>query len=236
MAIRLVIFDLDGTLIDSRQDLADSVNALLVELGAAPLSLDDVTAMVGEGAAVLVSRALKASGLSPDTPHALERFLVHYDDRLTAHTRPYAGIVEALDELRSHGLALAVLTNKPQRATATILDRLDLTRWFFQMIGGDTAAGRKPEPAGLLSIARLAKVEAFETLMVGDSAIDLRTAHRADTAVCLARYGFGLNLDGVALRGDEAFIGDPRELPALVRSFHAGTPAAPAPGTSRSRT
>ena len=235
MAIRLVIFDLDGTLIDSRQDLADSVNALLVELGAAPLPLDAVTAMVGEGAAVLVRRALTASGLPADTPHALERFLAHYDARLTTHTRPYAGIAEALGELQAHGLGLAVLTNKPQRATETILERLDLARWFFQAIGGDTPAGRKPEPAGLLSIARLAKVDAFEALMVGDSAIDLRTAHRAGSAICLARYGFGLHLDGIAMRGDERFVGDPRELPAIVRSFHEGTPAVPAQETWRSR-
>jgi phosphoglycolate phosphatase len=236
MAIRLVIFDLDGTLIDSRQDLADSVNALLMELGAQPLPLDAVTAMVGEGAAVLVRRALTASGLPEDTPRALERFLAHYDQRLTAHTRPYNGITEALDELRSHGLALALLTNKPQRATMTILERLGLARWFFQVIGGDTAAGRKPDPAGLLSIARLAKAAPFETLMVGDSVTDLLTAHRADSAICLARYGFGLNLDGVAMRGDEAFVNDPGELPAVVRSFHEGTPASPAPGTSQSRT
>ena len=117
MAIRLVVFDLDGTLIDSRRDLADSVNALLVELGAAPLDLDAVTAMVGEGAAVLVRRALAASGLPADTPGALDRFLAHYNERLTVHTKPYAGITEALDELQSHGLALAVLTNKPQRAS-----------------------------------------------------------------------------------------------------------------------
>jgi phosphoglycolate phosphatase len=192
--------------------------------------------MVGEGAAVLVRRALTASGLPEDTPRALERFLAHYDERLTANTKPYNGITEALGELQSHGLALAVLTNKPQRATTTILDRLDLEKWFFQVIGGDTAAGRKPDPAGLLSIARLAKADAFETLMVGDSAVDLRTAHRADSAICLARYGFGLQLDGVSMRGNEAFIDDPRELPAVVRSFHAGTPDAPAPETSQSRT
>ena len=221
MAIRLVVFDLDGTLIDSRRDLADSINALLVELGAAPLDLDAVTEMVGEGAAVLVRRALAASALPADTPGALERFLAHYNERLTVHTRPYAGITETLEELQSHGLALAVLTNKPQRPSAEILERLDLARWFFQVIGGDTPAGRKPDPAGLLGVARTAKAAPFETVMVGDSAIDLQTAHRAGSAICLARYGFGLHLDGVALRGDETFVDDPRELPALVRSFHA---------------
>jgi phosphoglycolate phosphatase len=236
MAIRLVVFDLDGTLIDSRRDLADSVNALLGELGAAPLDLDAVTAMVGEGAAVLVRRALAASGLPEDLPGALPRFLAHYDERLTVHTRPYDGVTEALEELRSHGLGLAVLTNKPQRASAEILERLDLARWFFRVVGGDTPAGRKPDPAGLLAVAKTMRAAPFETVLVGDSAIDLETAHRAGSAICLARYGFGLQLDGVPLRGDETFIADPRELPALVRSFHAGTPDAPAGERSRSHT
>jgi phosphoglycolate phosphatase len=236
MAIRLVVFDLDGTLIDSRRDLADSVNAVLVELGAAPRALDDVTAMVGEGAAVLVQRALSVSGLPPDMPGALDRFLEHYARRLTNHTRPYPGIAETLDGLTKEGLTLAVLTNKPQNATNEILERLGLARRFAEVIGGDTAAGRKPDPAGLLSIARDAGTLPAETLLVGDSAIDLRTAHRAGSAICLARYGFGLHLDDVPLRGDERFIDQPADLLPLVRSFRANTPAAPAPETSQSRT
>ena len=126
MAIRLVIFDLDGTLIDSRRDLADATNALIAELGGEPLSLEAVTAMVGEGAAVLVRRALTAAGLDPSAPGALERFLAHYDDRLTVHTKPYDGIVASLETLRSDGFALAVLTNKPGRPTREILERLGL--------------------------------------------------------------------------------------------------------------
>jgi len=236
MSIRLVVFDLDGTLIDSRRDLADSVNALLGELGAAALDLDVVTGMVGEGAAVLVQRALAASALPPDTPGALDRFLAHYSERLTTHTRPYPGIPDALDGLRSEGLVLAVLTNKPQRATRQILERLGLAGWFSTVIGGDTAAGRKPDPAGLLSIAAAMRTAPRETLLVGDSAIDLQTAHRAGTAICLARYGFGLHLDDVRLRGDEAFVDDPIELLPLIVRFRADTSSVPAPDTSRSRT
>ena len=131
MAIRLVVFDLDGTLIDSRRDLADATNALIAGLGGEPLSLEAVTAMVGEGAAVLVRRALTAAGLDPSAPGALERFLAHYDDRLTVHTRPYDGIVASLEALRSDGLALAVLTNKPGRPTREILERLELARFLF---------------------------------------------------------------------------------------------------------
>ena len=236
MAIRLVVFDLDGTLVDSRRDLGDSVNALLVELGAQPLELDAVTAMVGEGAAVLVKRALAAAGLSPDSPAALERFLAHYDLRLTTHTRPYVGIPEALDTMRSDGEKLAVLTNKPQQPTKTILQRLGLIGWFSQVVGGDTDAGRKPDPAGLLSIASAVRATPQETVLVGDSAIDLQTAHRAGCGICLARWGFGLQLDDTPLRGDEVFIGDPLELPDAIKSFRSNTPAAPAPGTSQSHT
>jgi len=236
MPIRLVAFDLDGTLIDSARDLADSVNALLIELGAAPLAVEEVTAMVGEGAAVLVRRALRAAGRPVDLRGALDRFLELYAERLTNHTRPYPGITEALDALRSDGRALAVLTNKPQKATAEILDRLRLASWFSQVVGGDTEAGRKPEPAGLLRIARSANVSVSETILVGDSAIDLQTAHRAGTAVCLARYGFGYRLDGITLRGDEQFVDSAGELPGIIRSYRSDTPAAPAPEIFRSHT
>ena len=149
----LIVFDLDGTLIDSRRDLADATNAVIVEYGGTPLAVDDVTSMVGEGAAVLVRRALKAAGLGrEDARRALDRFLEHYDARLTAHTRPYAGIPGALDTLRDQGRILAVLTNKPERPTRRILDALDLAARFSDVVGGDTSAGRKPDPAGLLQI------------------------------------------------------------------------------------
>src|SRR4029079_6981664 len=112
----LVVFDLDGTLVDSSVDLANAVNALLAELGAPRLADTAIVAMVGEGAGVLVRRALAASGLDPDTPQALERFLAHYDRHLLAHTAPSPGMVEALDAIGAR-VPLAVLTNKPARAT-----------------------------------------------------------------------------------------------------------------------
>lgn len=187
---RLIVFDLDGTLIDSRRDLADATNALVVELGAAPLPVDVVAGMVGEGAALLVRRALAAAGLNPETPGALERFLRHYDRRLLAHTRPYDGILAALGALKTVG-TLAVLTNKPGAATAKILDALGLAPYFDHVIGGDTPHGRKPDPAGLLHLVRDAGASPASTVLVGDSPIDRETARRAATRVCLVRYGFG---------------------------------------------
>jgi phosphoglycolate phosphatase len=213
--IRLVVFDLDGTLVDSHQDLADATNALLEELGKPPLATRAVTRMVGDGAAVLVKRALTDAGLDPDTPGALQRFLVHYDARLLATTRPYPGMVGALETLRgSH--RLAVLTNKPGKASGQILEGLGLAQMFDDIIGGDTTFGRKPDPAGLLELVSRAQASPGETLLVGDSPVDLSTARRAGTYICLARYGFGFRFEEDGFREDELFIDDPSALPAIV--------------------
>ena len=216
--IRLVVFDLDGTLVDSSRDLADAVNALLTELTAPALSRELVTSMVGEGAAVLVKRALTAAGLDPDTPHALERFLEHYDARLLDSTRPYPEMLDTLDRLQARH-RLAVLTNKPGRPTAEILKGLEIDRLFSDVIGGDSGHGRKPDPAGLLDLVRRADVTPRETLLVGDSPVDLETSRRAGTRICLARYGFGYRFEGNGFRGDEYFIDGPAELPAIISTI-----------------
>lgn len=226
---RLIVFDLDGTLIDSRRDLADAINALLEDLGARPLPIDAVAGMVGEGAAVLVRRALAASGLEPDAPGALERFLAHYDRRLVAHTQPYDGMVEALQSL-THSSVLAVLTNKPARATGTILDALGLAPFFDHVVGGDTPHGRKPDPAGLIHLMKTAGADPGATVLVGDSPIDRETAWRAGTGICLARYGFGFTFDAGGLRGDELVVDRPGDLPRVLaaRGVSARTiPAGP---------
>jgi phosphoglycolate phosphatase len=210
--IQLIVFDLDGTLVDSRRDLANAANALITELGGAPLAEAAVAAMVGEGAAVLVRRALDASGLDADTPGALPRFLDLYDERLLEHTRPYDGIVEALQSLRAR-VPLAVLTNKPQAATAKLLSGLRLEAYFGDVIGGDTPLGRKPGAAGLLELARRARTEPAATILVGDSPIDLETARAAGSRVVLVRYGFGFR--EVPLLESERVIDGPAELTGL---------------------
>jgi phosphoglycolate phosphatase len=212
----LIVFDLDGTLIDSSRDLADATNALIEEYGGRSFEITDVMAMVGEGAAVLVRRALTASGLDPESPGALERFLTLYGDRLTHHTRPYDGILDVLTALRSAGRTLAVLTNKPQRATTTIMERLGLAPAFSDVVGGDTVAGRKPDPAALLQIVSRAASTPASTVLVGDSPVDLETARRAGTRICLARYGFGYRFGESAFRGDELFIDAPLELLSVL--------------------
>ena len=207
----LIVFDLDGTLVDSSVDLANAVNALLVELGTAPLAEAAIIGMVGEGAGVLVRRALAAAALDPDTPGALDRFLAHYDRHLLDHTRPYPGMVDTLAWFNGR-LPMAVLTNKPSHPTELILRGLSLRVYFRTVVGGDTAAGRKPNPAALLQLAADSGVEPGRVLMVGDSPIDLATARNAGTQICLARYGFGYRFTPDDFRGDELFIDAPGSL------------------------
>jgi phosphoglycolate phosphatase len=205
---RLIVFDLDGTLIDSRRDIANAANELLVHCGAQPLPEASVGRMVGDGAATLIARAFHASGI--DRPaDALARFMEIYERRLTDHTRPYEGIVAALETL-SRRASLALLTNKPLRPTRLILDRLDLAR-FFQpalVLGGDGPFPRKPDPAGLNHLLQAVAVPASAAVLVGDSAIDWRTAHAASTAICLARYGFGFEDYPAASSGPEDLLAD----------------------------
>ena len=190
---RLIVFDLDGTLVDSRRDIADAANALLESCGIARLPEERIGRMVGEGAATLVARAFQASRVEPPTD-ALDRFVALYHDRLLDHTRPYPGMIETLEALRGRA-RLAVLTNKPRRATLAILEGLDLAQFFTpaMVVAGDGPFPRKPDPSGLRHLQTAAAADADATLLVGDSMIDWRTARAAGTAACLARYGFGFS-------------------------------------------
>jgi phosphoglycolate phosphatase len=212
----LVVFDLDGTLVDSSADIASTANALVEELGGTPLPAAAIVDMVGEGAPLLVRRALGAALLDPDTRGALERFLVLYDTRLLVHTTLYDGMIDALTWIGARA-PMSVLTNKPARATGLMLEGLGLGRYFRDVVGGDTARGRKPDPAGLLHLASAAGVRPEDTLMVGDSPIDLATARNAGTRICLVRYGFGYRFTATDFRGDELFVDSPSELIELLR-------------------
>ena len=181
-----IAFDLDGTLIDSVGDLGASASELAVSLGGRALSGDEVALMVGDGAQVLVRRALAAAGVDPDLPGALSKFLEIYGRRLLDTTVPYPGVPSML-ELASRRARLAVVTNKPLAPSRRILDALGLTVYFDAIIGGDTAHGRKPDPRGLLSL----EGPADGLVLVGDSPIDRATAGAAGCPFVWARYGFG---------------------------------------------
>ena len=184
----IIALDLDGTLIDSARDLAESIGEMLEDYGAAPLPMADVVQMVGEGAPILVRRALKRSGLDPKPDEALARFMNIYDRRLMDHTVPYDGIAESLAVAMRRG-PLAVLTNKPLGPSIGILEALGLRGFFSRVIGGDSDYGRKPDPAGLLALQALAPGE--QLVMVGDSPADWKAAEAAKVPFVFARYGFG---------------------------------------------
>ena len=191
MSYRHFVFDLDGTLIDSRQDLANAANAMLARRAAPPLPEANIVAMVGEGARTLVERVLRQAGVAADLDTALADFLAAYDAGLAVHTRAYDGVRDALDALTAAGCRLSVLTNKPQQASDRVLEALDLRAPFAAVLGGDTPIGRKPDPAGLLTLVGQAGIPAAETLMVGDSWVDAHTAAAAGVDACLVAYGFG---------------------------------------------
>ena len=217
---RLIAFDLDGTLIDSRRDLAQSANQLIAELGGDELPEEAIGRMVGEGAGVLVGRALDAAGLGR-RPAALARFLEIYDGRLLNHTRAYEGVVEAVDAARRYA-RVAVLTNKPMGPTERILAGLRLGGLFDEVIGGDGPFPRKPDPAALLALMERAGTTAAHTLLVGDSVIDHETARRASSRCCLAAYGFGYEaFPAERLTGEEWIAADPSELTAIIERFTA---------------
>lgn len=187
----LFVFDLDGTLVDSRRDLAESANELLAAYDAPPLSLEAVTGMVGEGARVLVERVFAAAGGHPAVPPgALDRFLEIYERHLVVHTRLYVGVVEALDVL-SDRASLAVLTNKPGAHTRLLLEALGIASRFQWVLGGDSPFPRKPDPSSLRHLMHAAGTTTTTTVMVGDSMVDIETARQAPTRMCLALYGFG---------------------------------------------
>jgi phosphoglycolate phosphatase len=217
---RLIAFDLDGTLIDSRRDLAESANQVITELGGTPLSEDTIGRMVGEGAALLIRRALAAAGLG-EAPGALPRFLEIYDGRLTKHTRAYEGIEEAVQAARRIARVI-VLTNKPAGPSERILGSLGLLALFDEVIGGDGPLPRKPDPASLCAAMARAGTMAAQTLLVGDSAIDHETALRASSRCCLATYGFGYVIfPRERLTGTEWMAAAPVDLHAIFDRFAA---------------
>jgi phosphoglycolate phosphatase len=211
VSFSLFVFDLDGTLVDSRQDLADSANLTLESYGYPRLPVDVVAAMVGEGARVLLDRAFaRHGGAAPED--ALETFLRVYDDRLVVNTHVYPGVPGVVVDLASQG-RVAVLTNKPQRPAERLLAHFDLAPYVFRVIGGDGAIPRKPDPAGLHALMADAGASAAATLLIGDSWIDHETGVRAGVRVCLAKYGFGFDqISAGRLRGDEILVDAPQDI------------------------
>jgi phosphoglycolate phosphatase len=186
----LVIFDLDGTLIDSKLDLAHAVNATRDMMRMPPLDHEIIYSYVGNGAPVLIRRAIGAEAPEEDLQRALEFFLAYYRDHMLDYTVLYPGVKETLEALRSDGRKMAVLTNKPVRISKAILDGLGVGEHFSHVYGGNSFDRKKPDPIGVDILLLETKTERSKALMVGDSAVDIRTARNAKIAVCGVTYGF----------------------------------------------
>ena len=188
--MELLIFDLDGTLIDSKLDLAHAVNATRAHMTMSPLDHERVYSYVGNGAPVLIRRALGEQATEGEVQEALEFFLEYYREHYLDYTTLYPGVKETLDRLRAAGKRLAVLTNKPVRISRAILDGLGVGGHFFQVYGGNSFDFKKPNPIGVKALMQEAGVSADQTLMVGDSSVDIQTAVNAGIPSCGVTYGF----------------------------------------------
>jgi phosphoglycolate phosphatase len=186
----LLIFDLDGTLIDSRLDLANAVNATRAHMGMEALTNERVYSYVGNGAPVLIRRAMGEQATEAELQEALEFFLEYYRDHDLDFTTLYPGVKESLDRLLAAGKKMAVLTNKPVRMSRHIVEGLGVGNYFFQVYGGNSFEFKKPNPIGIEALMKEAGVNRAATLMVGDSYVDVQTARNAQVKCCGVTYGF----------------------------------------------
>jgi len=200
--MNLLIFDLDGTLIDSKLDLVHSVNATRAMLDLAPISDDVVASYVGNGAPILIRRALGPSASEAEVQRALQYFLAYYREHMLDHTHLYPGVQDALDRLHEAGTKMAVLTNKPVRFSRSLVEGLGLAQHFFQVYGGNSFEQKKPHPIGIETLLEETGFARDRTIMVGDSGVDIRTARNANVKACGVTYGFQ----------PEGFLEDPPDL------------------------
>jgi phosphoglycolate phosphatase len=224
---RLLVFDLDGTLIDSSTDLCNAVNAALAHVGRPPLPHPLIAGYIGDGAAMLVRRALDGHEALPLSDEALfERafayFLTYYREHKLDNTRCYPGVLDALAAIRARHprLPMAVLTNKPVHPSRDICAALGLAPYFFQNYGGNSFPTKKPDPEGLLTLIREAAtllgapLSAHEIVMIGDSDVDIRTA-RACGAQAIG-CSFGLAPHTLEAAQPDALVASPAEWPAAL--------------------
>jgi len=215
MADLLLVFDLDGTLVDSVPDLTNALNEVLRERGYAPLARADVAPMVGDGVPALVARGFAARGApASEAADALPRYIKLYEANATALTRPYPGVRDTLLALRRRGYRTAVCTNKLQQATMAVLNGLDLAALFDGIAGGDRYPVKKPDAGHLLGLIGELGGSAGRAAMIGDSENDAAVAHAAAVPLVLMRYGYA-RVDPATL-GAAALLDDFAELPQAL--------------------
>ncbi len=188
-SVRALIFDLDGTLIDSQRDLIRSVSATLREMGREELHEDTISGYIGHGAPQLVGRALGSGATEDECQRALKFFLAYYEDHKLDSTCAYPGVPEALEHLAA--FPMAILTNKPVRVSMRILKELGLAKYFRAVYGGNSFETKKPDPFGARTILREFGAAPAEAILIGDSEVDVQTARNAGTLAASVNYGFG---------------------------------------------
>ncbi len=217
--IQAVLFDLDGTLVDSVPDLARAIDRMLAEFDRPPAGEAKVRDWVGNGSLNLVRRALSGrmeGDVDPELANqALERYFFHYSNNLSTHSQLYPGVEETLSQLATAGYALAVVTNKPARFAEPLLNDLGIGKYFSVIIGGDTLPERKPHPAPLLHAAQQLGVTPSRTLMVGDSRNDIEAARAAGMPVVCVPYGYNHGRD-VREYSPDAVVSGFRDILALL--------------------
>ncbi|HET7106491.1 MAG TPA: HAD-IA family hydrolase [Candidatus Acidoferrum sp.] len=210
--VRAFLFDLDGTLIDSKLDLVNSVNFMLREMQREVLPLATVAGYIGHGAPRLVADVLGPNAADAERSRGLEIFLAHYGVHNLDATRAYPGVVEGLEALQD--CPMAVLTNKPAKMSVEILEALGLRKYFRAIFGGDSFEKKKPDPAGALAILDKLGASPHESAMVGDSGVDIQTARNAGMFAIAVNYGFGQH-DRQALPAD-LYVDSLQEIAALA--------------------
>ena len=220
MPFKLVVWDFDGTLVDSAPDLVAALNFVLVGASLQPVAYEAGRTMVGGGARVMVERGLKANGrgLQPAEIDRMARdFIAYYADHIAVHSQPFDGVETALDKLAESGCRLAVCTNKLEWLSVRLLDALKLTRRFHAICGPDTFGIHKPDPEVFRATVRKAGGEPARALMVGDSITDVRTARAANVPVVAVDFGY-TDVPVATLKPDRV-IGAFGELPAAIAAL-----------------
>jgi phosphoglycolate phosphatase len=225
MAGPTLIFDLDGTLVDTAPDLRGALNAVLVREGRRPVNHADLRHLVGHGAPVMLEEAFKMTGEAADAvrlPGLIDEYIAHYKKHVAVASRPFPGVEKTLRELSKMGSPLGVLTNKPQELTDLLLDKLDLTHYFAAIYGAGRMSYTKPDARIFHDVVRDtagADVDPQRAIMVGDSITDVQTARAAKAKVILVSYGY--TPEPAETLGADAVTDDFAEIPALVHRLSA---------------
>lgn len=224
MTAPTLVFDLDGTLIDTAPDLIDTLNVVFAREGMPPVPYDKARNMIGGGARAMILRGVEAEGraLAPDKIEQMfADFLTHYSAHIADRSRPFPGLIEALDTLSAQGHRLAVCTNKLERLSLLLLEALDLADRFSAICGQDTFGMQKPDPEVLRRTIAAAGGDPRHAIMIGDSNTDIRTARAADIPVIAVDFGYSEK--PVAEFGPDRIIGHYAQLPAAIVAVAAAS-------------